>query len=180
MRKEHKIMMNQQLIGKKRWMGLAMILAAVSLSLPLSLVGNASAAVASYAFDADSNFRILLSGATTVGDNAASLSDDFQTTFSAPDVNPAAAAVLLLRVRGVNCSGNTIKINGVAVSNALTPRDADEVDDFYSEIGIIPANVLKATGNTLQINSVACTVAGDPGNRDDFTVDNVVLLYKQP
>jgi hypothetical protein len=163
MRKEHKIMMNQQLIGKKRWMGLAMILAAVSLSLPLSLVGNASAAVASYAFDADSNFRILLSGATTVGDNAASLSDDFQTTFSAPDVNPAAAAVLLLRVRGVNCSGNTIKINGVAVSNALTP-----------------ANVLKATGNTLQINSVACTVAGDPGNRDDFTVDNVVLLYKQP
>lgn len=169
--------------GKKGLAKFAMILAALALSLPLSMIGGASAAsstLAPFALDEDANFRILSSGSLTVGDNAAGISDDLQFNFNAPGVNPAQTAVLLLRVRGVQCPGNTIKINGSTVSNALTVRDADETDDFYSEIAIVSANVLKASGNTFQLNSVACTPAGDPGNRDDFTIDNVVLIYKQP
>ncbi len=169
--------------GTKKLTGFALILAALSLSLPLSMIGGASAAsskLAPYALDEDANFRILSSGALTVGDNSAGVSDDLEFTFNAPGVNPAAAAVLMLRVRGVQCSGNSLKINGSAVSNALVVRDADEVDDFYTEIGIVSGNVLKASGNTLKLASAACTPAGDPGNRDDFTVDNLVLIYRQP
>ncbi len=169
--------------GKKKLTGFALILAALSLSLPLSMTGGASAAsskLAPYALDEDANFRILSSGALTVGDNLVSLSDDLDFTFNAPGVNPAAAAVLMLRVQGVQCSGNTIKINGSTVSNALVVRDADETDDFYTEIGIVSGNVLKASGNVFKMTSTACTPAGDPGNRDDFTIDNVVLIYRQP
>jgi hypothetical protein len=169
--------------GKKGLAKFALIVAALSLSLPLSMPGGASAAssaIAPYTLDEDANFRILSSGALTVGDNSAGLSDDLDFTFSAPGVNPAAAAVLMLRVRGVQCSGNSIKINNVEVSNALVPRDSDEIDDFYTEIGLVPGNVLKASGNTFKMTSTACTPAGDPGNRDDFTVDNVVLIYRQP
>ena len=146
------------------------------------MIGSASPASSTPALSAlfeEATFRIIISTPVTIGDFG--VGDDHQVDFTTPGVDASRAAVLHLRVRGVQCN-NTITINGVGVTDALVARDGDELDDFYSEIGRVPPNVLRANGNnTLRIASASCfPAAPDNGNRDDFTVDNVVLVYRQP
>jgi hypothetical protein len=157
----------------KKLAGFAIFMAALTMSLPLAAIGNASPAFNLKAFIEQANFRFILSTPVTLGDFT---DQDRDFGFHAPDVNPARDAVLMLRVRGVQCPNNTIKINGVTIADTLVVRDADELDDFHTEYGRVPANVLKAVGNTLSVSSGFC-VAPD---RDEFTIDNVVLFYHQP
>lgn len=159
--------------AKKALAKFAMILAMLSLSLPLSVIGSAAPAANLLALTEQANFRFLISTAVTLGDFT---DQDREFTFNAPGVDRTKDAVLLLRAQGVQCPNNTMTINGTAVQNVLQVRDLDELDDFHSEIGRVPANVLNATGNTLRIASGFC-IAPD---RDEFTVDNVVLIYHQP
>lgn len=82
----------------------------------------------------------------------------------------------MLQTRGVSVNCNVIKINGVDVSSALR---ADDDDNWHTQIGEVPPNVLKSGNNTLQIaaRNESCGVGG---NLDDFVVDNVVILYRKP
>jgi hypothetical protein len=157
----------------KRLAGFAMFMAVLTLSFPLAAIGNASPAFNMNAFLEQSNFRFILSTPVTLGDFT---DQDRDFGFHAPDVNRARDAVLMLRVRGVQCPNNTIRINGVVISDTLVVRDADELDDFHTEYGRVPANTLNAVGNTLSVSSGFC-VAPD---RDEFTIDNVVIFYHQP
>ena len=174
-------MIKQQILskfGKKSVARFAMILATLSLALPLSVIGSASPASSALALSAlaeQSNFRVIFSGSVHLGDDGGA-GDDTEVTFSAPDVDASKTAILLLRTRDVDFSNNVITINGVAVSNALVPHP--DSNDYFSEIGIVPANTLKATDNKLYIG--ARNESGDlGGNLDDFDVDNVVLIYRQ-
>jgi hypothetical protein len=164
--------------GKKSVARFAMILAALSLALPLSVIGGATPASSTLALSAlveQSNFRIIISSAVHLGDGG--VGDDHEVTFSAPGVDSGKTAILLLRTKNVDFSKNVITINGVAVSNALVPHDNGA--EYFSEIGIVPANTLAATNNKLYLG--ARNEDGNlGGNLDDFYVDNVVLIYKQP
>lgn len=174
-------MIKQQILskfGKKSVARFAMILATLSLALPLSVIGSASPASSALALSAmaeKSNFRVIFSVSRHLGDDPGE-GDDTDESFDAPDVDASKTAILLLRTQGVDFSKNVITINGVAVSNALVPHSVS--NEYFSEIGIVPANTLKATGNTLYIG--ARNEDGNlGGNLDDFDVDNVVLIYKQ-
>ena len=164
-------------LGKKFVTKWTMMLAVLALALPLSVIGSASATSNTLALSAlveEANYRIFNNGNQVILGDFTNQEREF--VFTTPGVN-SLASVLHLRVQGVQCPNNTITINGTAVSNALVIRDADELDDFHSEIGIVPGGVLNAAGNnTLRITSGFC-VAPD---RDEFTVDNLVLVYRQP
>jgi len=166
--------------GKKSVARFAMILATLSLALPLSVIGSASPASSALALSAlaeQANFRIIISSSVHLGDSG--VGDDHEVTFSAPGVDASKTAILLLRTRGVEFNKNVITINGVAIGNALVPRSAEHGAEFFSEIGIVPANTLTATNNKLYIGA-RNEDGGLSGNLDDFDVDNVVLVYKQP
>src|SRR5262245_28129272 len=169
-------MIKQQMtskFGKKGLAKFALILAALSLSLPLSVIGSASPAFNLASLIEQANFRFIISNPVTLGDFT---DQDRDFTFNAPGVDRTKDAVLMLRVQGVQCPNNTIRINGTLITDTLVIRDADELDDFHTEFGRVPANVLNAAGNTLSVTSGFC-VAPD---RDEFTIDNVVLIYHQP
>src|SRR5262245_8075629 len=165
--------------GKKSVARFAMILAALLLAAPLSVIGSATPASNALALSAlveQSTFRIIISNIVHLGDSG--VGDDHEVTFSAPNVDPSQRAVLMLRTRDVDFSHNLITINGVAIANALLPHSNDNDGEFFSEIAIVPANTLTATDNKLLIG--ARNVDGNlSGNLDDFDVDNVVLVYKQ-
>lgn len=166
--------------GKKSVARFAMILATLSLALPLSVIGGASPASNALALSAlaeQSNFRVIFSGSRHLGDDPGE-GDDTDESFDAPDVDASKTAILLLRTRGVEFSNNIITINGVTIGNALVPRSAEHNDEYFSEIGIVPANTLTATNNKLYIG--ARNEDGNlGGNLDDFDVDNVVIIYRQ-
>jgi hypothetical protein len=165
--------------GKKSVARFAMILAALSLALPLSVIGSATPASYALALSAlveQSSFRIIISNIVHLGDSG--VGDDHEVIFSAPNVDASQRAVLMLRTRDVDFSHNVITINGVQINNLLLPHSNENDGEFFSESGIVPANTLTATNNTLRIS--ARNVDGDlSGNLDDFDVDNVVLIYKQ-
>ncbi len=166
--------------GKKKVAVFALMFAAFSLLVPFSLIGNASAAANSSlsALAEQANFRVLLSSAIHLGDDGG-VGDDYEITFSAPEVDATKTAILMIRTRDVDFSRNVITINGVAVSNALVPHSDDNDGEYFTEIGIVAANTLRATNNKLYIGArnESGTIGG---NLDDFDVDNVVLVYKQP
>ncbi len=165
--------------GKKSVARFAMILAALSLALPLSVIGSATSAsnaLASSALVDQSSFRVLIGSPVHLGDSG--VGDDYEVIFDAPDVNAGMRAVLLLRTRDVDFSNNVITINGVAVTNALLPHHDDHDGEYFSEIGIVGNNTLTEAGNRLFIGSR--NADGNIGGQlDDFEIDNVVLIYRQ-
>jgi len=174
-------MIKQQTLSKFGKMSVArfaMFLAALSLALPLSVIGSATPASNALALSAlvdQSSFRVLIGSPVHLGDSG--VGDGYEVTFDAPGVNAGMRAVLLLRTRDVDFSNNVITINGVAVTNALLPHNNDHDGEYFSEIGMVENNTLLETGNTLFIgarneNGVIS------GNLDDFDIDNVVLMYR--
>jgi hypothetical protein len=147
-----------------------------------------------------SDFEVIFSGKKHFGDQQGNFNGiepvvDFEGPdrdypFSCPNVDPSKPAILMFESLGVTTAqSDVIKVNGVDVRGVNTdilngekagiPASPNDEVGWSGNVLILEGrrHQLKATGNQLTV--VSRTRAGTlNGNRDDFLLDNMVIMYK--
>ena len=132
-------------------------------------------------------FRIIFRTAQHFGDDPNAFGgafnyngEDAEFVFDTPGALTSWRSVLMLQTKGVDFSGNILKINGVVLDDELLTHAGDTNSETFTQMIIVQANVLRATSpNTLEI--IARNENGDAGgNLDDFVIKRAVIQYLLP
>jgi hypothetical protein len=139
-------------------------------------------------------FRAITPVAQNVGDEAGAVPDVYFSPFNLFGLVDK-AALLLMEIRGVELGNNFVSmnhqdqvdrptLNGLTTDNAAGVLDENFVDRILPSgdnqnfaLTILRVRpVLRPTGNVLGVHSRNSS-GGTTGNRDDFRVDRIFLIY---
>ena len=114
--------------------------------------------------------------------NAPFAGPEAEFIFQCPNIDLREDSILMFQARHVSHEENVFLVNGRQVFGGLPvspTRGSAEESGWNSNVLIInqARHSLQETGNRLFIRSLD-SGGGTSGNRDDFVVDNIVILYK--